>query len=129
MATEREIWEEKLKRIFDEVDHLLEDKYGGHFPLHPVRPKRGRSANPESDGLFDVGASFTAGFGSAHGQGYLIEIRWSTLSAIPEDLKSEAEAIVADTLDKRLSDEFPGKSLKVVRDGHSMKIIGDLSLE
>ncbi|OGV37932.1 MAG: hypothetical protein A2X48_01300 [Lentisphaerae bacterium GWF2_49_21] len=129
MATELEIWEGKLGGIFNEIDHLLEDRYGSLFPLHPVRPKRGRTANPESDGLFDVGASFTAGFGSAHGQGYVIEIRWSTLSKVSDDMKSEAENIIINVLGRRLPEEFPGRALKVVRDGHVLKITGDLSLD
>ncbi len=128
MPTELEIWEAKLKKIFGEIDNLLEDRYGSLFPLHPVRPKRGSTSNPEFDGLFDVGASFTAGFGSRHGEGYVIQISWSTLVNVSEQIRGEAQKIALEHLQLRLPEEFPGKDLKVVQDGKVMKIIGDLSL-
>ncbi len=57
-------WEKTLKEIFDIIDDYIEDKYGFLYPLHPSRPQRGRTANKSSDGLFNIGAAFSAGFGS-----------------------------------------------------------------
>ena len=62
-------WDKKLKAIFDRIDDKLEDRYGELFPLHPTRAERGTTSNKESDGLFNVGASFTAGYGSKLGRG------------------------------------------------------------
>ncbi len=129
MATELEIWEENLRKIFSELDHILEEKYGSLFPLNPVRAQHGRTNNPEDSGLFDVGAAYSAGFGSEYGEGYVIEIRWATLTPVPEETRKEAELIVEEYLGKRLPEKFPGKQLRVVRDGTLMKIIGNLSLE
>ena len=128
MATELEIWEEKLRKIFKEANDVLEEKYGSLFPLNPVRAKHGTTSDPESDGLFDVGATYSTGLGSKYGEGYVVEIRWATLRSVPEEMQKEAEAIVEDILNKRLPDEFPGKNLKVLHDGDLIKIVGDLSI-
>ncbi|HCE44611.1 MAG TPA: hypothetical protein DET40_13780 [Lentisphaeria bacterium] len=129
MATELETWEESLRNIFYELDHILEDRYGSTFPLNPVRAGHGATNNPEDSGLFDVGAAFSAGFGSRHGEGYVIETRWATLKPVPEETRKEAESIVEAYLNRRLPEVFPGKNLQVVRDGTLLKIIGDLSLK
>ncbi|MFZ2656227.1 MAG: hypothetical protein WAX69_14950 [Victivallales bacterium] len=128
MATELEIWEENLRNIFHELDLILEDRYGSLFPVNPVRAQHGTTDNPEYSGLFDVGASFSAGFGSQYGEGYVVQIRWATLKKVPDVARKEAEAIVEFHLNKRLPEVFPGKKLSVVRDGTLMKIVGDLSL-
>ncbi|MFA6567985.1 MAG: hypothetical protein WCS96_07210 [Victivallales bacterium] len=128
MATELETWEGKLRKIFKEIDAVLEEKYGSFFPRNPVRARHGSTSSPESDGLFDVGAAYSTGLGSAYGEGYAVEVRWATLSQIPENLRIESESIVENILNRRLPDEFPGKNLKVVRDGTVMKIVGNLSL-
>jgi hypothetical protein len=128
MASELEIWEEKLRKIFKEANDVLEEKYDGLFPLNPVRAKHGTTSDPESDGLFDVGATYSTGLGSKYGEGYVVEVRWATLRSVPEEMQKEAEAIVEDILNKRLPDEFPGKNLKVLHDGDLMKIVGDLSI-
>ena len=128
MATELEIWEEKLRKIFKEANDVLEEKYGSLFPLNPVRANHGTTSDPESDGLFDVGATYSTGLGSKYGEGYVVEIRWATLRSVPEEMQKEAEAIVEDILNKRLPDEFPGKNLKVLHDGDLIKIVGDLSI-
>jgi len=129
MATELEIWEGKLRKIFNEANDVLEDKYGSLFPLNPVRAKHGSTSSPESDGLFDVGATYSTGLGSKYGEGYVVEIRWATFSQIPENLIIESESIVENILNRRLPEEFPGKNLKVVHDGEIMKIVGNLSLK
>lgn len=128
MATALEEWEKKLKVIFDEIDAVLEARYGALFVRKPIRPPSGSACNPQHDGLFDIGASYTAGFGSVYGEGYVVEIRWVTLDEVPGDVKLEAEVIAEDILNKRLPEQFPGKTLKVVHDVSGMKISGDLGL-
>ena len=55
-----EEWERKLKRVFDDIDDYLEEKYGHLYTLHPARAERGETSNKEQDGLFNVGATFSA---------------------------------------------------------------------
>lgn len=120
-------WEETLKRVFDEIDHQLEDQYGGTYPLHPARAARGKTANPESDGLFNIGASFSPGYGSRSGRGYVVDARMATPAAVPEHVILAIEEDVAARLRVLLPEHFPGRNLEVVRDGHVFKITGDLS--
>jgi len=121
-------WEKKLESIFDDIDHDMEDRYGDKYPLHPSRPERGATSNPSADGLFDLGAAFSAGFGSQHGRGYTVSIRLSTLARVPPIIMEKIEQEVVELLHKKLPAAFPGRDLRVERDGHSFKIIGDLSL-
>ena len=64
-----DIWEHKLKSIFDKIDDFLEEKYGKLYELHPRRAKVGKTSNKEHDGLFNIGASYSLGFGSKYGAG------------------------------------------------------------
>ncbi len=121
-------WEEKLRDILVEIDAILEDKYGRVYTLHPSRPRRGSTANAEDDGLFDVGAAYSAGFGSRHGPGYIVEVRMGTLHRVPAAARKAIEEEVADLLRPRLAKTFPGRHLHVDRDGPVWKIHGDLSL-
>jgi hypothetical protein len=121
-------WEKRLKAVFDEIDHEMEDRYGDKYPLHPSRAERGETANPSADGLFNVGAAFSAGFGSEHGRGYVVSIRLSTLSRVPADVMEQIEEEIVVLLREKLPGAFPDRDLRVKRDGHSFKIIGDLSL-
>jgi hypothetical protein len=121
-------WESRLKAVFDRIDAALELKYADRFPLHPARAKRGMTANPEDDGLFDLGAAFSAGYGSRHGHGYTVQIRLATLQHVPSDLVQTIETEVVAHLREELPRVFPGKDLRVERDGHAFRIIGDLSL-
>jgi hypothetical protein len=117
-----------LDAMFQEVDDFLEDEWGGVFSLHPNRPERGATQNPEMDGLFEVAADFTPGIGSEQGRGYIISFRAATLEEIPpaqfEFLMEEAAMLIA----VRLPLFFPGRDLRVVRDGKRFKITGDFSL-
>ncbi len=113
-------WEETLKRVFDEIDHALEERYGNRYNLHPARPPRGATSNPESDGLFNVGAAFTAGYGSEFGPGYIVEVRMATLDRMPPDVIEQIEQEVVEMLREKLPQAFPGRQLHVSR--------GDLSL-
>jgi hypothetical protein len=121
-------WEEKLKDVFDRIDHHLEEKYGHTYPLHPARAKRGLTSNPEQDGLFNIGAAFSAGYGSKHGPGYVVEVRMSTLSSVPSAILEQMEEEVVKLLRKKLPDAFPNAQLWVERDGPVYKIFGDLGL-
>lgn len=121
-------WERTMKAMFDEIDDRLEDKYGKEFPLHPNRSDRGKTANKEMDGLFNVGADFTAGYGSRYGRGYVIQVRMSTLEHIPVKIRKSIEADVEKMVREKLPIFFPGRNLVLERDGGLLKITGDLSL-
>jgi hypothetical protein len=123
-----EEWESKLKRIFDRVDDQLEEKYGGKYPLHPARPSRGVTASKSHDGLFNVGASFSAGYGSERGPGYVLEVRMVTLTRVPQYVRDRIEEEAAELLREELPREFPDRDLRVERDGPVYKIYGDLRL-
>ncbi|WP_372795319.1 hypothetical protein [Pontiella sp.] len=122
-------WEKRLKGIFDEIDKALEAQYRGRFNLHPSRPEEGRTSNPEMDGLINVGASFSAGFGSAFGPGYVVDIRISTLSRIPAEVKLEMRDTVQAMLLEKLPQVFPGRTLHVDKERNHLRIHGDLSLD
>ncbi|MCX7933755.1 MAG: hypothetical protein N3A66_00675 [Planctomycetota bacterium] len=121
-------WEAKLKAIFDRIDAELEERYGRLYPLHPARAARGETADPEADGLFDVGAAFSAGFGSQFGAGYVIQIRLATLEEVPEHVRESIRQEVKQMLEAALPEVFPGRKLQVVAEGEIFKIVGDLGL-
>ena len=124
-----ESFESTLKRLFDQIDDELEDRWGGEYPLHPSRPQRGTVPNKEQDGLFNIGASFSAGYGSEYGKGYVIEVRLVTLSSIDESAREEIRRYAAERVEELLPAFFPDRKLRLVRDGDLFKIIGDLSIE
>lgn len=117
-----------MKSLFDEIDQWLEDHYGEHYPLHPNRPKRGRTSNPEMDGLFNIGADFSPGFGSKLGRGYIIKLRFSTLDNVDEEIRRRIENDVVMLVKEKLPIKFPGRDLEVKHDGDLIKIVGDFSL-
>lgn len=121
-------FEARLKTVFDRIDADLEARYGNRYPLHPARPAEGRTGNPEMDGLFNVGAAFSAGYGSQHGPGYVVNVRMVTLREVPPEVQEQMEREVAEHLRRLLPEAFPGRILHVDRDGHVFKIHGDLSL-
>ncbi|MGE4490274.1 MAG: hypothetical protein AB7E95_12100 [Kiritimatiellales bacterium] len=121
-------WEHRLKAVFDEIDAELENEYGSRYPLHPSRPKRGTTSNPETDGLFNVGAAFSAGFGSKNGPGYTVEIRLSTLRHVPENIRTEIKEKVFQSLENKLPSAFPDRDLNVTEEDGVIRIHGDLSL-
>ena len=122
-------WEETLKGVFDTIDHELETEYGGRYSLHPARPAHGVTANPEDDGLFNVGAAFSAGFGSKYGPGYVVEIRLATLINVPDEVRAKIKAKVFQRLEDRLPAAFPGKELHISDENGIIRIYGDLSLD
>ena len=121
-------WEDKLRTIFEKIDAYLEEKYGAKYPLHPARARRGATSGGEYDGLFSVDGVFTPGFGSDLGRGYILRVQIATLADVPEEIREAIERDAADRLKKELPKIFPDRKLTVERDGHSFKIIGDLSL-
>ncbi|MDC7218506.1 MAG: hypothetical protein PQJ59_01100 [Spirochaetales bacterium] len=121
-------WDDNLRKMFDRIDDYLEDKYGGLYPLHPNRMKRGTTSNKSMDGLFNVGASYSSGFGSKYGKGYVIEIYLSTLAGVDPEVRLQIEGEVEGMVEKFLPEYFPGRNLDCEKDGHVLKIFGDLSL-
>lgn len=121
-------WEQKLKAVFDEIDVELEAAYGNRFGLHPARALHGTTSSREMDGLFNIGASYSAGFGSRFGAGYVVDIRLSTLQRIPRNLKLELRNRVQAMLVEKLPAAFPGRELHVDQERRHLRIHGDLSL-
>jgi len=121
-------WEKRLKGLFDEIDNWLEDHYGSDYPLHPNRAARGETANVAMDGLFNIGAYFTSGFGSQLGRGYIIKMRMSTLADIPEEVRENIKRDIERLVAEKLPEVFPDRKLNLERDGDLLKIIGDFSL-
>jgi glutathione S-transferase len=121
-------FDRKLKALFDSIDDYLEDKYGHLYPLHPARAERGKTSNKGQDGLFNVGVSFSPGYGSTYGRGYVIEVEMVTLANVPDYVREQIEQEVADVAAEKLPYYLPGRKLTVDRDGRLYKIHGDLSL-
>ncbi len=124
----RKQWEDKLAGLLQRIDVRLEQTYGDDYPLHPSRPKHGATANPKYSGLFQVSAGFSAGYGTEHGRGYVIEVRMVSLVKIPDEARIRIEADAMQQLRQELPTVFPGRELQVEQDGPVYKIFGDLSL-
>ncbi|MDD3715694.1 MAG: hypothetical protein PHX07_07645 [Candidatus Marinimicrobia bacterium] len=121
-------FEALLKKTLDEIDHILEERYGERYDLHPARRSHGSTSNRSHDGLFDIRGEFTLGLGSKKGRGYIVDIDLKTLEKVPSNIIEEIEEAAIAELRKRLPKVFPGRRLDVKRDGNMIKIIGDLSL-
>ena len=121
-----EKWEHKLKQIFDEIDDYLEDTYGSTYVLHPARAARGTTSSKDQDGLFNIGAKFSAGFGSHFGRGYVVDVEMVTLEHIPEKVREQIESDVLEKLKSKVLLHFPGRQLRIDIDRNVIKIHGDL---
>jgi len=121
-------FDDRMKKLFDEVDDYIEDLYGDRYDLHPTRPARGQTSNPEADGLFNIGANFTPGYGSELGRGYLIDVSMSTLEKVDEGIRREIYEATAEKVKELLPVHFPERELAVRCDGNNFKIQGDFSL-
>jgi len=121
-------FDDRMKKLFDEVDNYIEDIYGERYLLHPVRLPRGEAANPEMDGLFNIGAVFTPGFGSQLGRGYIIDVSISTLEKVADNIRLEIYEAAAKKVNELLPVHFPERNLCVHRDGNHFKIMGDFAL-
>ena len=122
-------WERRLKNVFDEIDQILEEEFGNSLPLHPCRPTRGATSNPEADGLFNVGASYSTGIGTEHGEGYTVDIRLSSLKKVPEELRAQVNTRVKTLLTEKLPQTFPDNHLEISEFGNGLKIHGDISVK
>ena len=123
-----EDWEARLQEALDKVDVALEAEYGARYPLHPARLPHGQAASRKYDGLFQLGASYSAGFGSSLGPGYILDIRMVTLSQVPEGERSAIIGRALELLRAELKAAFPDTDLRIDRDGDVYKLHGDLSL-
>lgn len=121
-------WERRLREVFARVDAELEARHGGRFPRHAQRPPHGSPAAPQYDGLFNVGAVYSPGYGSRLGPGYVVEVRLATWSRVPTAVQQEIEDEAAELLRTELPKSFPERRLEVTRDGPAYKIHGDLRL-
>jgi hypothetical protein len=117
-----------LDALFHAADEFLEDEWDGSFPLHPNRPGRGATFNPEMDGLFEIIPDFTLGIGSERGRGYRVSFRAATLEKIPPEQVAFLMEETAAFITRKLPEYFPGRRLDLVRDGKGFKLIGDFSL-
>ncbi len=122
-------WEAKLDSLLHAIDIKLETKYGQNWPLHPARPQSGTAANPQYDGLFRLTASFSAGYGSRLGAGYILRIEIVTLHTIPGDEREAIESMAVRMVRAGLKKTFPNRHLSIERDGSAYKIFGDLDLD
>lgn len=123
-----EKWEDKLNALLRRVDHTLEKRYGSLSAPHPARPPHGSTANPQQDGLFRVTASFTPGFGSTFGKGYVVQLDTVTLGVLPKKQRAAIEKDAIQLIREGLEEVLPSRGLTVKRDGPLWKIVGDLSL-
>ncbi|MCL2186370.1 MAG: hypothetical protein FWB86_11050 [Treponema sp.] len=119
---------DRLKELFDEVDNHIEDLYGDRYPLRPMRPRRGETANPAADGLFNIGANFTPGFTSELGRGYLIDVSIATMEKVDDNVRHEIYEAATEKVKELLPVYFPEREFTVNRDGAFFKIQGDFSL-
>ena len=122
-------FDNQLKKIFDIVDDYLENNYGNRYRLHPNRPQRGKTGNKASDGLFNIGASFSPGYGTEYGRGYVVDLDLATLEHVPEQVQIDLENEVADLLRGIIEEKFPDQDINVSRDGNVLKIYGELILK
>jgi hypothetical protein len=123
-----EEWERRLESVLQDVDRELEARFGALYDLHPVRPANGATGNRRYDGLFRITASFTAGFGSDAGPGYVLAIGFATLEPVSAAHRATIEQEAITRIRARLPEAFPERTLCLIRDGAIWKITGDLSL-
>ncbi|HAF84792.1 MAG TPA: hypothetical protein DCG32_00155 [Sphaerochaeta sp.] len=117
-----------MRKMCDELDHRLEERFGSAYPRHPNRPARGKAASVAYDGLFSTGTQFTLGYGSDHGRGYIVSVEMRTLSKVKkEDERAVEDATVA-IINELLPQYFPAREITLEKDGNVYKLVGDFSL-
>ncbi|NCN04621.1 MAG: hypothetical protein GW949_03210 [Spirochaetales bacterium] len=121
-------FDKRMKEMFDEIDDVLEEKYGNRYPIHPNRPTRGATSNKAADGLFNVGVQFTAGYGSELGRGYTVDMNIATLENIPENEREDLLLFTVELIQEKLPIFFPEKNLTCARDRNLFKILGNFQL-
>jgi len=112
--------------MFDEIDDLLEEMYGGKFLLHPARSQRDTTSSKSVDGLIEIKCNFSLGLGSEFGEGYIIQPRLATLEFVSKEERKKVRDFVLAEASKRLPVFFPDNELKIDLDGNLLKIFGDL---
>ena len=117
--------ENVLFNICLDVDSVLENEFGSAYEVHPNRPPRGKAANGILDGLFRVTTSFTPGYGSNFGRGYLVIIEVITLDVIDVEFIKRVTERGIQIFRERLREKFPEKKLCIVHDINVYKIVGD----
>jgi hypothetical protein len=122
-------WEHRLREAFREVDHLIEERHAERWPLRSSRPAHGTIDDFESSGLFEIGAAFSPGYGSAHGPGYVVQFSINTPSRVTDAERRAIKAEAIEALREALPRYFPGRTLTVSPEGVSYRIHGDLSLK
>ena len=123
-----EAMEARLHAVLERVDAELERRHGDRYDLHPARQPHGTAARRQYDGLFEVTAGFSAGYGSTHGPGYAVDLRVVTLEHVPPEVREAFETEAVGLLEAELKAAFPARELEIVRDVHGLKIVGDLKL-
>jgi len=121
-------WEKKLQKLINFVDDYLENKYHGKYRLHPARPERGKTSSKTQDGLFSITASFSPGYGSKFGRGYVVDVHVATLDDVEKERIAEIKKEAFEIIKEKLPEFFPNREITVKRDGTLIKIFGDLSL-
>lgn len=123
-----EAWDRTLQAVVEQVDQTMEARHGHKFVLGWNRPAAGSTCNPQMDGLFNIGTKFTLGFGSALGRGYVLDLVVSSRDPVPPATLAAWEAEAAGLVQDELVRRFPGRDLRVERDGPVFKIVGDFGL-
>ncbi len=123
-----EQWDRMLQKAFEATDLYLESQYGQMYTRRPNRPEDGETANPQMSGLFNLGASFTAGFGSEYGRGYTIDLEICTFENVDPEVRRRITEDAMEHLEGQLKKVFPDRDLRIVYDGGVYKIVGDFSL-
>lgn len=118
----------RMKALFDRLDAVLEERHAGRWRPRRNRPERGATANPEADGLFNLGVFFDPGYGSGTGRGYLVEALIAVEGGAGDEERAEIESELAALLEAELPKAFPERRLRLVREGRMLEIVGDLSL-
>lgn len=123
-----EAWDRALQEAVEAVDQEMERRYGHTFRLRYNRPEVGTTCNPQMDGLFNIGIQFTLGYGSDLGRGYLLDVQVASRDDPGEALRHRWEDEAAHLLRDELGRIFPGRELRLLRDGRNYKLVGDFSL-
>ncbi len=124
-----EEWEEKLDQLLRRVTVQLEERFSDFALRHPARLPHGATDNPQNDGLFRITATFTPGFGSQLGKGYVLTIEPVTLERFRQEAWQKIEDFACAQIRAGLEAALPGRGLTLQRDGQVWKIVGDLSLD
>ncbi len=128
MHYKQQLLEQQLRSLCDDLDEYLEEKYGSEYQLKANRLARGKAASGQYDGLFATACSFTPGYGSSYGKGYIVQITICTFDWIEPKRRKEMLEDAKEHVRSTLPLYFPHRKLEVVHDGNVMKIIGDFSL-